>query len=109
MKDKFAELHMLETEREAAFMGVDGAENVGSPWAWDTSFEAKRRNRYADIHPWANNQVKLRAPSGECTYTNASPIHVPGAHSDHDRSYIACQVCSPSLFDLICCPAIEPS
>lgn len=60
-------------------------------WAVIRTSEALSRNRYSNIHPWAENRIKLDVPEGNCDYINASPIIL-----DHGRQgvkrYIATQV-----------------
>jgi protein-tyrosine phosphatase len=63
-----------------------------SPWAQDTSKEARLRNRYADIWPWANSRVRLKVPEGESDYINASPILLCCSKTGDERKYIATQV-----------------
>ncbi|MCJ1251237.1 hypothetical protein MMC30_008468 [Trapelia coarctata] len=62
-----------------------------SPWAQDTSKEARLRNRYADIWPWANSRVRLKVPQGESDYINASPILLCCSKTSDERRYIATQ------------------
>ena len=63
-----------------------------SPWAQDTTKEARLRNRYADIWPWANSRVRLKVPEGESDYINASPILLCCSKTDNEKKYIATQV-----------------
>ncbi|KAL7619839.1 hypothetical protein AAE478_010384 [Parahypoxylon ruwenzoriense] len=59
-----------------------------------TSPEARHRDRYANIQPWANNRIKLQVPVGELNYINASPIVLPSLLDPEARPphrYIAMQ------------------
>ena len=63
-----------------------------SPWAQDSTKEARLRNRYADVWPWANSRIRLRVPEGACDYINASPITLHCSKTGEVRKYIATQV-----------------
>ncbi|KAH8661469.1 protein-tyrosine phosphatase-like protein [Tricladium varicosporioides] len=64
-KDKYAELVRLENERLAA--GKGGGE-------WSRLDPDPVLDRYNNIHPWANNRIKLHVPEGVNDYINASPV-----------------------------------
>jgi protein-tyrosine phosphatase len=64
-KEKYAELVRLENERLAR--GNDDPE-------WGRLDPDPVLDRYNNIHPWANNRVKLQVPEGVNDYINASPV-----------------------------------
>jgi len=69
MREKYNELNRLENERlSASKLGGDG----DAEWARPDPDPVL--DRYNNIHPWANNRVKLRVPEGFNDYINASPV-----------------------------------
>lgn len=48
-------------------------------------------DRYANVHPWANNRIHLKVPDGHSTYVNASPITLTSPIDQHTSTYIAMQ------------------
>jgi protein-tyrosine phosphatase len=65
-RDKYAELTRLENER------LSLSKTPGSEWARLDPHPTL--DRYNNIHPWANNRVKLQVPEGFNDYINASPV-----------------------------------
>ncbi|PQE13347.1 tyrosine phosphatase protein [Rutstroemia sp. NJR-2017a BVV2] len=64
MKAKYEELTRLEEERLA---------NKDDP-KWQREEPDRELDRYANIHPWAGNRIKLVVPEGYNDYINASPV-----------------------------------
>jgi protein-tyrosine phosphatase len=61
-------LSRLESERLAA------SRNAPADSEWARLDPDPTLDRYNNIHPWANNRVKLRVPEGFNDYINASPV-----------------------------------
>ncbi|KAE8445583.1 hypothetical protein EG329_013216 [Mollisiaceae sp. DMI_Dod_QoI] len=68
LHDKYAELTRLENERLVA------SKNPDSDGQWARLDPDPVLDRYNNIHPWANNRVKLIVPEGVNDYINASPV-----------------------------------
>ncbi|KAG9231440.1 protein-tyrosine phosphatase-like protein [Amylocarpus encephaloides] len=64
-REKYDELVRLENERLAR--GNDDPD-------WGHLDPDPVLDRYNNIHPWANNRIKLRVPEGVNDYINASPV-----------------------------------
>jgi protein-tyrosine phosphatase len=64
MKAKYEELTKLEEERLA---------NKDDP-KWAREEPDRELDRYANVHPWAANRIKLIVPEGYNDYINASPV-----------------------------------
>lgn len=64
---KFADIIKLENDRLAV-----ARQDPNSKWARMASDSTL--DRYSNIHPWANNRVKLQVPDGVNDYINASPV-----------------------------------
>ncbi|KAF4636051.1 hypothetical protein G7Y89_g2024 [Cudoniella acicularis] len=64
-REKYAELVRLENERLAR--GPDDEK-------WGRLDPNPVLDRYNNIHPWANNRIKLHVPEGVNDYINASPV-----------------------------------
>lgn len=62
---KYAQLTRLETER--LMKGKEDSQ-------WPRFDPDPVRDRYSNIHPWANNRIKLHVPEGCSDYINASPV-----------------------------------
>ncbi|KAE9368052.1 phosphatases II [Stipitochalara longipes BDJ] len=67
-REKYAELNSLENGRLAA------SRDSGSDGQWARLDADPVRDRYHNIHPWANNRIKLNVPEGYNDYINASPV-----------------------------------
>jgi len=92
--EKFQELEWLQRGR----MLKSALEpDPNSPWAVENTAHTKARNRYTNIHPWANNRIHLQVPPDHCDYINASPILLHGLKSGKDKRYIATQVLHPTI------------
>ncbi|KAH9904456.1 phosphatases II [Xylariomycetidae sp. FL2044] len=88
---KFRELHSQERVRLQ-----QSAQNPSPSFQFAriTAPEAKLLDRYMNIHPWANNRVKLQVPEGHLDYINASPIVLESPLKPKERPphrYIAMQ------------------
>ncbi|KAI9779593.1 MAG: hypothetical protein M1839_007258 [Geoglossum umbratile] len=86
--EKFQELEWLQRER---ILKSTLEPDPDSKWAVENTADTKVRNRYTNVHPWANNRIHLRVPPDHCDYINASPILLNGAKSGKDKKYIATQ------------------
>ncbi|KAI9844902.1 MAG: hypothetical protein M1837_005188 [Sclerophora amabilis] len=88
VKEKFEELEWMQRKRL-----LDGHQDPGpsSRWAREQAFEAKLRNRYMNVEPWANNRIHLKVPPDCCDYINASPIAVQSSKTKETTRYIATQ------------------
>ncbi|KAA8566092.1 hypothetical protein EYC84_008696 [Monilinia fructicola] len=64
MREKYAQLAKLEEER---------LENKDDP-KWSRQEPDRELDRYANVHPWAANRIKLIVPEGYNDYINASPV-----------------------------------
>ncbi|KAF8857098.1 phosphatases II [Acephala macrosclerotiorum] len=69
LHDKYAEITRLENERLAAGKNPDAGDGQWSRLDPDPVLD-----RYNNIHPWANNRIKLNVPEGVNDYINASPV-----------------------------------
>jgi protein-tyrosine phosphatase len=67
--DSFMELARLENERIA-----EKFKNPSMDAQWARLDPDPTRDRYVNVHPWANNRVHLKVPKGYNDYINASPI-----------------------------------
>lgn len=63
------ELVRLEEKRVAV-----KSKNPSLDVQWARLDSNPARDRYNNIHPWANNRVHLKVPEGYNDYINASPI-----------------------------------
>ncbi|KAI9771467.1 MAG: hypothetical protein M1840_002087 [Geoglossum simile] len=86
--EKFQELEWLQRDRILKSTLEPGPD---SPWAVENTAHTKARNRYTNVHPWANNRIHLQVPPDHCDYINASPILLRGLKSGEDKRYIATQ------------------
>ncbi|KAJ8061495.1 hypothetical protein OCU04_009310 [Sclerotinia nivalis] len=64
MKEKYATLTKMEEERLA---------NGDDP-KWAREEPDRELDRYANVHPWAANRIRLIVPEGYNDYINASPV-----------------------------------
>jgi protein-tyrosine phosphatase len=71
MREKYSELNRLESERVSLSkqQGGDGSEGE-----WARLDPDPVLDRYNNIHPWANNRIKLHVPEGFNDYINASLV-----------------------------------
>lgn len=68
MREKYDELVRLENERLAA------SKDAPEDGEWARLNPDPVLDRYNNIHPWANNRIKLQVPEGVNDYINASPV-----------------------------------
>lgn len=88
IRQKWRMLDALQKER------LHESKIPDSDWAVVRTQEALARNRYSNIHPWANHRIHLNVPEGHCDYINASPIELNHGLQGR-KQYIATQVCTP--------------
>lgn len=62
-----------------------------SPWGRPQVPQARQLDRYANIHPWNHNRVRLQVPDGHSDYINASPITIKSQKTGRESKYIAMQ------------------
>lgn len=68
MREKYNELNRLENER------LSSSKQGNSDSEWARLDPDPVLDRYNNIHPWANNRIKLQVPEGVNDYINASPV-----------------------------------
>ncbi|KAI9731426.1 MAG: hypothetical protein M1818_007816 [Claussenomyces sp. TS43310] len=85
---KFAEITWKERNRLAQ-SEIDPSPT--SQWARAQSPHTRFLDRYANIHPWYHNRIRLRVPAGHSDYINASPITVQSRKTGRESRYIAMQ------------------
>jgi protein-tyrosine phosphatase len=68
MREKYDELVRMENERLAS------SKNGPGDCQWARLDPDPVLDRYTNIHPWANNRIKLHVPDGINDYINASPV-----------------------------------
>jgi protein-tyrosine phosphatase len=88
IQTKFHELVWEERGRHLKAM-QDGSPS--HPFHKVDSPHTKVRDRYANIHPWAGNRIKLVVPQGKNDYINASPVKLTSRKDLTHRAFITMQ------------------
>ncbi|KAL8725923.1 MAG: hypothetical protein Q9166_007051 [cf. Caloplaca sp. 2 TL-2023] len=70
---------------------AEGRRDPTSNWAQDSTKQTRLRNRYLNVQPWDKSRIRLRVPSGQSDYINASPITLTDPRTGVVFSYIAAQ------------------
>ncbi|KAH0537343.1 hypothetical protein FGG08_005859 [Glutinoglossum americanum] len=78
--------HELEWQQRDRILESTREPDPDSLWAVEQTADAKARNRYTNVLPWANNRIHLQVPPEHCDYINASPIIL-----SKGKKYIATQ------------------
>jgi protein-tyrosine phosphatase len=80
ISERFVQLVRLEGERIA-----EKFKNPSLDGKWARLESDPTLDRYQNIHPWANNRVRLQVAEGYNDYINASPITL--ASDSDDQGY----------------------
>ena len=89
IRNAFDELEWLQRSRL-----LEGylAKDPSNRWVVENGPDAKARNRYVNVQPWANSRIHLKVPEGQCDYVNASPVALDDSKTGAEVRYIATQV-----------------
>lgn len=90
INSKFDLLNDAQLDRHASY-----AKNPvpTHPYAIVGTEESRNRDRYIDVHPWANSRFRLNVAEGRSDYINASLVstEMPWLHKKFSKKYIVSQ------------------